>query len=124
MSTKAVVRFMEEVDGDHALQAEVEAVSSAEQVVDLARELGHSFTVDDLREVGDRVRAELVHGDELSEEQLEAVAGGAGWIRNGMYVRNGIFRNAIVRNGMWSNAVSGKNASPSDGTVLYRKKDD
>jgi predicted ribosomally synthesized peptide with nif11-like leader len=127
MSTKAVVRFMGEVDGDRALEAEVQSMSSAEQVVELARELGHSFTVDDLRDVGERVRRETAQEGELDAEQLETVAGGAMW-------GNAMWSNAMFSNAMWSNAlfgnsildnvVPGKDSPPSHGTVLYRKKDD
>jgi predicted ribosomally synthesized peptide with nif11-like leader len=62
MSLEKLKAFLEKVKGDKSLQDKLKAVKTPEDVVGIAKEHGHEFTADKLAE--------------LSEEELEGVAGG------------------------------------------------
>ena len=62
MSEDQLKAFLEKVKGDKSLQDKLKAVKTPEDVVGIAKEHGHEFTADKLAE--------------LSEEELEGVAGG------------------------------------------------
>ena len=62
MSEEQLKAFLEKVKGDKSLQDKLKAVKTPEDVVGIAKEHGHEFTADKLAE--------------LSEEELEGVAGG------------------------------------------------
>ncbi|KZR63704.1 MULTISPECIES: Nif11-like leader peptide family natural product precursor [Prochlorococcus] len=66
MSEEQLKAFLEKVKGDTMLQDKLKAAKSSEDVVSIAKEYGHEFTADKI--------------SQLSEEELEGVAGGAGWI--------------------------------------------
>jgi predicted ribosomally synthesized peptide with nif11-like leader len=70
MSTEIVRQFLLAVSSDSALQEKLAATDSV-NFVKIAQESGYSFTLEDLQ-------AHLAqHNDgELSEDELEAVAGG------------------------------------------------
>ena len=63
MSEEQLKAFLEKVKGDSSLQEKLIAAKSPEDVVGIAKEHGHEFTADKITE--------------LSEEELESVAGGA-----------------------------------------------
>ena len=63
MSLEPLKAFLEKVKGDKSLKDILNAANTAEDVVGIAKEYGHEFTADKV--------------DELTEEELEAVAGGA-----------------------------------------------
>ena len=63
MSLEQLKAFLEKVKGNPNLQDKLKAAKSAEDVVGIAKEHGHEFTADKTTE--------------LSEEELEGVAGGA-----------------------------------------------
>ena len=63
MSLEQLRAFLEKVKGDTTLQEKLKAAKSSDEVVSIAKEHGHEFTADKFAE--------------LSEEELEAVAGGA-----------------------------------------------
>ena len=63
MSEEQLKAFLEKVKGDTSLQEKLKAAQSPEDVVAIAKEHGHEFTADKITE--------------LSEEDLEGVAGGA-----------------------------------------------
>ena len=63
MSEEQLKAFLEKVKGDTTLQDKLKAAKSPEDVVSIAKEHGHEFTADKITE--------------LSEEELEGVAGGA-----------------------------------------------
>ena len=63
MSEKQLKAFLEKVKADTSLQEKLKAAKSPEDVVGIAKEHGHEFTADKITE--------------LSEEELEGVAGGA-----------------------------------------------
>jgi predicted ribosomally synthesized peptide with nif11-like leader len=75
MSRMTAGEFLDEVAGNQKLQAKLEGRDHSD-VVRIAGELGYAFTTDDLEEalVG-RVADGQATG-ELSEEELERVAGG------------------------------------------------
>jgi len=62
MSLEQLKAFLEKVKADTSLQEKLKAAKSPEDVVGIAKEHGHEFTADKITE--------------LSEEELEGVAGG------------------------------------------------
>ena len=62
MSLEQLKAFLEKVKGDKSLQDKLQKAKTSEDVVGIAKEHGHEFTVDKIAE--------------LSEEELEGVAGG------------------------------------------------
>ncbi|QZZ21560.1 Nif11-like leader peptide family natural product precursor [Leptothermofonsia sichuanensis E412] len=83
MSNTAVQEFLTKVSEDQALQEELakamEAEDDRQAVTDLAQSKGYSFTADELWQEIQARQAEAQQrqeSGELSEEELEAVAGG------------------------------------------------
>ena len=70
MSEEQFKAFLEKVQGDTSLQDNLKAAADAEAIVVIAKEAGFSISVDDLT----KAQSEL--SEELSEEELEGVAGG------------------------------------------------
>ena len=66
MSEEQLKAFLEKVKGDTNLQERLKAAADSDAVVSLAKEVGFMISVDDL----DQAQSEL------SEEELEGVAGG------------------------------------------------
>jgi len=62
MSREQLKAFLNEVRGNSDLQDKLKAAKSSEEVARIAKEHGHEFTADKITE--------------LSEEELEGVAGG------------------------------------------------
>jgi len=84
MSTKKVEEFLNNVGEDEALQAELsqalEAENDREAVTALAKSKGYDFSSEELWAEIQKRQAELNQQEasgELSDEELEAVAGGA-----------------------------------------------
>lgn len=71
MSADNAVRFVHQIAQDGSLRARVEASRLPDEVVRIGHEAGHDFTADELRTAADALRKE-----ELSDTQLESVAGG------------------------------------------------
>ena len=67
MSEEQLKAFLEKVKADTSLQEKLKAASDADAVVAIAKEAGFSISADDLTKTQ----------SELSEEELEGVAGGA-----------------------------------------------
>ena len=67
MSEQQLKAFLEKLQGDTSLQEKLKAASDADAVVSIAKEEGFSISVDDLKNAQ----------SELSDEELEGVAGGA-----------------------------------------------
>ena len=75
MSVDQLKAFVEKVKGDTSLQEKLKAASDADAVVSIAKEEGFSISIDDIKaqllELSDEA------GDvELSDEELEGIAGG------------------------------------------------
>ena len=68
MSREDLQKFLEAVRGDSALQAKVQAEGA--DIVAIAHEAGFSVTKAEL------LRQQAGHAQELSDEELEGVAGG------------------------------------------------
>ena len=66
MSEDQLKAFLEKVQSDTSLQEKIKAASDADAVLALAKEAGFSISADDLKNAQ----------SELSEEELEGVAGG------------------------------------------------
>ena len=69
MSEDQLKAFLEKVKGDTSLKEKLKAASDADAVVAIAKEAGFSISADGLKNAQ----------SELSDEELEGVAGGAGW---------------------------------------------
>ena len=69
MSEEQLKAFLEKVKGDTSLQEKLKAASDADAVVSIAKGAGFSISVEDLKNAQSR---------EISQEELEGVAGGAG----------------------------------------------
>ena len=68
MSEEQLKAFLEKVKGDTSLQEKLKAAGDADAVVVIAKEAGFSISADDLKQAQSK---------ELSEEELEGVAGGS-----------------------------------------------
>ena len=68
MSEEQLKAFLEKVQGDTSLQEKLKAAADSDAVVAIAKAAGFSISADD-----------LTKSSELSEEELEGVAGGNGW---------------------------------------------
>ena len=66
MSEEQLKAFLEKVQGDTSLQEKLKAAADANAVAAIAKEAGFSISADDLTKAQ----------SELSEEELEGVAGG------------------------------------------------
>ena len=71
MSEEQLKAFLEKVKGDTSLQEKLKAAADANAVAAIAKEAGFSISADDLTKAQ----------SELSDEELEGVAGGTGsWL--------------------------------------------
>ena len=68
MSEEQLKAFLEKVKGDTSLQEKLKAAADSDAVLAIAKEAGFSVSVDDLKNAQ----------SEVSEEELEGVAGGDG----------------------------------------------
>ena len=69
MSKKQLKAFLEKVKSDSSLQEKLKAASDADAVVSITKEEGFSISIDDIK----------AQQSELSDEELEGVAGGFDW---------------------------------------------
>jgi predicted ribosomally synthesized peptide with nif11-like leader len=69
MSEEQLKAFLDAVKADAGLQEKLNAAADADAVVAIAKEVGFMISADELQ------RAQAV-GEELSDEELESVAGG------------------------------------------------
>ena len=72
MSSEQLQLFIEKVKSDNDLAEKLRGVQSDEQAIAIAKELGFTITNDDLASL-------FPEEQDLTEEQLEAVAGGFGF---------------------------------------------
>ncbi|MGL5874044.1 MAG: Nif11-like leader peptide family natural product precursor [Xenococcaceae cyanobacterium] len=81
MSIEAVNQFMQKVSEDTSLQSELAKVSGSQtelqNIIDLGGKYGYEFTPEELsKEIQSRQSASQQSDGEISEKELEAVAGG------------------------------------------------
>ncbi|HEY9747739.1 MAG TPA: Nif11-like leader peptide family natural product precursor [Allocoleopsis sp.] len=76
MSQSAVIEFFQAAELDQALQAQLASADSAASIVEMAATSGYGFTESELTEIA--AQAQQMENGELSDSELEAVAGG-GW---------------------------------------------
>ena len=76
MSQSAVIEFFQAAELDQALQAQLASANSAASIVEMAATSGYGFTESELTEIV--AQAQQMENGELSDSELEAVAGG-GW---------------------------------------------
>ena len=78
MRKEAVVRFWRVANSDEELREKIKDLTLDEEVVTFAKTQGYEFTEADIRVVSESVSAAVADSEaELSEDQLEKVAGGA-----------------------------------------------
>ena len=75
MSVKNAVKFIEDVYGDEEKRNDLVGKTQATDIVAYANESGYDFSMEELQEGHEQFME--IHGDELSDDELEAVAGGA-----------------------------------------------
>ena len=75
MSEEQLKAFLEKVKADTSLQEKLKAAADADAVVSIAKEAGFSISADDLK----KAQAEI------SEEELESLAGGGCTPQPGSY---------------------------------------
>ena len=76
MSEEQLKAFLEAVKADAGLQEKLNAAADADAVVAIAKEVGFMIFADELQwaqRMAERMEAD---GDELTDEELEGVAGG------------------------------------------------
>ena len=71
MSLEQLKAFLEKVKADTTLQEKLKAAADNDGVAAIAKEAGFSISADDLKKAQ----------SEISEEELEGVAGGKSWTR-------------------------------------------
>ena len=76
MSEEQLKAFLEKVKADTSLQEKLKAAADNDAVVAIAKEAGFSISADELGNAQSE-NLELSEEVELSEEELEGVAGGA-----------------------------------------------
>lgn len=74
MSKEKATEFYEVSKNDEALQEKLKATNNLASIIEIASEKGYKFTESELQ----AVMQEAVAEDELSEEDLYAIAGGTG----------------------------------------------
>jgi predicted ribosomally synthesized peptide with nif11-like leader len=109
MSTESVRQFLSAVSSDSALQEKLVAVTDSVNFVKIAQESGYSFTLEDLQTYIAQ------HNDgELSENELEAVAGGR---RDGsnisLFCNFKVFAEGSLSTQGWNYAPGGNGNIPS-----------
>src|SRR4051794_39869945 len=79
-TTERYLEFVTEVTNNPELSSRLEAANDAADMVALAASAGYIFTADELKSAAHEARIMVDSNDgELSEEALEAVAGGLSW---------------------------------------------
>ena len=122
MSQEALEQFMTQVEGSADLQAQIGEEIEADALVALGAEHGCEFTVEDVRAGGTAESA-----GELSDEQLEPVAGGMLSVYtnvssyHGGAGSGGRFR-FRVSTGYQGPPIHSGFTSPTDGTTDFRGK--
>ena len=76
MSEEQLKAFLEKVKGDTSLQERLQAAADIDAALAIAKEAGFSISADDLKKAR----------SEISEEELEGVAGGQSWWSCGVKV--------------------------------------
>jgi predicted ribosomally synthesized peptide with nif11-like leader len=76
MSVEQAKAFIEKLDSDKAFLTQVAGAGSDEARLELAKAAGFEFTAEELAGVIDQFTDE-----ELSEDELDAVAGGRGYLK-------------------------------------------
>lgn len=82
MSQESVKAFYQVLENDQELQERIKAVNNSADIVRIASEKGYVFTEQELE-----IAAQALTNEELSEKQLEAVAGGVQSDNNKVKVR-------------------------------------
>ena len=87
MSQDQLKSFLEKVTSDTSLQEKIKAAASPEAAIEIAKEAGFSITAEDIQAMASSMA-------ELSDEELEAAAGGGyDWERLGNTMACGVKTN-------------------------------
>ena len=96
MSQESVRKMLETAENDAALRQQLQTAEGPEAVLAIASQKGYEFTEEELLSV--MQEKQLSFGSELSEEQLESVAGGW-WKVDGTVKTNTNSNNGNIRTG-------------------------
>ncbi len=116
MTITAAKTFLEKLGKDQVLQSELTQALQAEQnpqaVMQLASEKGYDFSLEELQAEINKYQAQQTESEELSDEDLETVAGGFTWAQTGLSflggILSGLFDNDKSNNGnILENGVTG-----------------
>ena len=75
MTVEQAKAFIEKLESDEAFRSQIETASDDAARLQMAHEAGYEFTVEEFNNIVTEMAGAV--DEELSEEQLEAVAGGA-----------------------------------------------
>ncbi len=70
MSMESAFRFVQKIGEDESFKARFESAKSPDEVMQIASQAGYDLSMEELKTVVSKLRGEL------SEEQMESVAGG------------------------------------------------
>ena len=87
MTVQNAAEFLAKVGEDNDLAAQLQDIHTAEEFIRFASTQGYEFTQEDIAEV-----ESAMESDELSEDQLEAIAGG-GWFDKAKEVGEFLYEN-------------------------------
>ncbi len=76
MSRESAVEFFNKAAQNPRLREWIQQATSAEHVLHIAREQGYALTIADIKAIAEAMTPDF---SELSEGELEAIAGGSGW---------------------------------------------
>jgi predicted ribosomally synthesized peptide with nif11-like leader len=103
MSKETLDQFIQKVTDDEQLQSRIGEEMEADAFIALGAEHGCDFSADD-----------LTAGAELSDEELDGVAGGAAYIKDAGIGRRGLDVGPVGRGGVTFRIGRGLNSSADD----------
>lgn len=90
--------MLTQVMSNEAFAARAKECKTMEELHALFKEFGADVTIDEVAEICHQVAEQVQSGNELSEDQLENVAGGFAWIP----VAVGVWAVGCVAVGLWN----------------------
>ena len=105
MSIESVYTMIETAENDAGLQKQLQTAEGPEAVLTIASQKGYEFTEEELLSV--MQEKQLSFGSELSEEQLESVAGGWWKVNATPHTNTTTNSHNGVRTGNISGGISG-----------------
>ncbi|GAB4535393.1 MAG: hypothetical protein Tsb0014_22320 [Pleurocapsa sp.] len=76
MSTENAINFLAQVDENTSLQEKLKAIKTPDELIALAKEQGYEVSAEDFKAAKEMIDDSDSASEELSEDELEAIAGG------------------------------------------------